>query len=60
MFKKISTRQVVIALAVVVIIYMLCNPSPPTMGKKSNVFYTRVPLRTHRFWTSGSPPSKNP
>jgi len=36
MFKKISTRQVVIALAVVVIIYMLCNPSPPTMGKKSN------------------------
>lgn len=34
MFKKISARQVAIALAVVVIIYMLCRPTPP-MRKKS-------------------------
>lgn len=34
MFKKISARQVAIALAVVVIIYMLCRPAPP-MRKKS-------------------------
>jgi hypothetical protein len=34
MFKKISARQVAIALAVVVVIYMLCKPSQP-MRKKS-------------------------
>lgn len=34
MFKKISARQVAIALAVVVVIYMLCKP-PQAMRKKS-------------------------
>lgn len=35
MFKKISARQVAIALLVVVVIYMLCKPPAP-MRKKSN------------------------
>ena len=34
MFKKISARQVAIALAVVVVIYMLCKPPAP-LRKKS-------------------------
>ena len=42
MFKKISARQVAIALAVVVVIYMLCKPPAPLRKKSTYSIHERM------------------
>lgn len=42
MFKKISARQVFIALAVVVIVYMICRPPAPMRKKSTYSIHERM------------------
>ena len=49
LFKKISARQVFIALAVVVVIYMLCKPPTPIRKKSTYSIHERM------YAPSGSP-----
>jgi len=42
MFKKISARQVFIALAVVVVVYMLCKPPAPMRKKSTYSIHERM------------------
>ena len=42
MFKKISARQVFIALAVVVVIYMICRPPAPMRKKSTYSIHERM------------------
>jgi hypothetical protein len=49
MFKKISARQVFIALAVVIVVYMICKPPAPIRKKSTYSIHERM------YAPSGSP-----